>query len=731
MAWKLRQPFEGDRIITVADVPDSAECWVDGSGNYVPNSIAIKIDGTEHILSSVINLDLGFLGIQVPSGVYIKPNTTVEVYAVCETDPESHTVQLLAKPVDFQVYSGVIKACSPQIALNSDINEYIRFFLTGASGNFFTASWTGGPLTMSDFSYQSEDTGNIASTSGGVFSRPAVSATSATLISNGVYAGTPTLTIIPSDTSKYFTTRLGYVELIFDNGNLKYNNYMVASEFEVAAGTYVAGDTFTIDALNQQYVVRKNGTVLFSKNKNITYTVSGGSVVPATSTVGTPVAWNLPTTAGQYTFTGTLGDSIGFQTTVNLHSCADAVNDTFTGTYNAPYSGNVSTNDTACVGENTYYELVPASTPIGGSVVVNQNGTFTFTPTPNFNSAASFQYNIKCGSSFETAEVVDSATATINYFDSCNGVVANWVDVGNTRCQNCTEEKEQRDTNSQCTGNANRWVVNPGGSACTTAPNLVPTGQTRCQNCVSEREVQDLNICSPTYTQKSWQATTGVCDTQASWVDNGQFRCQACVEEKQQYDNKPCSPTFNTTRWVENPIGTQCNRNEQWVNTNEFSCINCVEKRQQINVSVCSPTYNQTRLIDNPGGTACNTSDTWVDTGVTRCNNGVHEKQQTSINACSSNTERWVATGLQVCGCIAQFAFKNLCEENEELISVVVTRTDVVEPNRLISYGPTVITYAQSIGNFNYLAKLGFKLPSGETIVRSITLKNSNCNPVI
>lgn len=730
MAWKLRQPFEGDTLITVEGVDDtpSANCWADGSGNYVSNSITLKINSTDYVLASVVDMDAGYLAISVPSGVFIGPTTTIQVFANCITDPNSTTTTLTAKPVNFQVYSGVIKACSPQVALNSDIDEYIRLFFTTAAGDYFTGKINGVNLALSDFSYQSGDSGNIVVASG-VFSRPALDTANATLISNAVYTGSPVLEISTPSTTKYFTTRFGYIELIFDNGNLLYNNYMISGEVEVASGTYLSTDVFTIEALPSQYIVRKNNVTLFTKPKTISYTVTGGTISPSTSTVGTAVAWNLPSSAGTYTFTGTVGDSVKFTKSVQLHSCADAVVDNYTGTFNTPYSGDVSANDVACVGESTYFELASVPSPVGGTPVVNQNGTFTFTPTTDFNSNASFTYNIRCGSSFGTSEVVDSAQVNINYFNPCTGVVANWVDNGETRCQNCTEEKQQIDLNGQCTGNTDRWVTNTGGSKCNTSPNYVPTGPKRCNNCINEQEVQDLNPCSPTYQQKTWNPDPlgTSCSSTAVWVDNGVFDCQSCVEKKQQRDNTLCSPTYNTTRWVDNPGGTQCNRIPNWQDTNESSCVNCIEYKTQKDISVCSSSYNTTRLAVNPTGTTCNREGVWQDTGNTRCQAGVHQKEQISTNPCSTEQQRWVNTGLPQCGCIVQIFFQNKCTDQGNIVGVTVSKSNVSESNRLVSYTPNVITFSADIGTFNYVVNIVYS--SG--MIHKINYNSYKCSPNI
>lgn len=733
MAWKLRQFFEGDTVVTASGVTSvGTECWISG-GNYATNTIAVKVDGVEHLIpSSDATLSNGYFAAKIPSGTLIGPVSTVQIYAVCEDLPASKTPTLTAKPVNFQIFNDTIKACNPTVIINSDLNEYIRFYLTPNSGTFFNAKINNADLSISNFSYQTGDTGNITSASGN-FSRPTTDTDGASIISNVIYAGSNTLTITPASTSLYFTARLGYIELIFDGGNMKYINYTVSSEVEVAAGTYTVGDVITIESTRPLYTIRKNGVVVFTKNKNISYTVSAGTISPSSSQIGIPVVWNLPSTPGTYTFGATVGDSLKFSRSIILHSCADAVDDFFTGTYNTAYIGNVSTNDVKCTGENNYYELVGTPPYVNsGSIVLNQSsGLFTYTPVLNFNSTAIFYYNIRCGSSFGTSELIDTAKVEVNYYSLCNGVTANWQPNGQIRCTNCTEERQEIDTNSQCTGNAPRWVANPGGSACNVLPTLTPTGLVRCDSCIEQREVQDLNTCSPTYLNKSWvENPNGTqCNRVPVWQDNGITRCQNCIEQKQQRDTATCSSTYNTTRWIDNPGGTQCNRTPVWTDTNQFTCESCVEKKQQKDTNPCSPSFNLFRTIDNPTGEVCNTEPVWVNTGLTRCYNGVHQFEQISSNPCSIEQQRWIEDG-SICGCTPQIAFNNKCEDGTEnvVVGVDVKRENTYEDNRVISFANNVITFGADIGTFTYIVTIIYESGLKPTIIK---YKNYTCNPTL
>lgn len=724
MAWKLRQMFEGDTVITATNVSVlDSECWANTGPVYVANTIALLVDGVEHILPSLSLAVGGFLLAPVPSGVFIKANSSVQIYAVCEDLPASKSDILTAKPVDFAVTNTPVVNCNNQVVINSSIKEYVRFFLTDFVGSYFNAKLNTVNLTLAEFGYASGTTGNIAVSSGN-FSRPSTHGSDAFMISNVSYTPTNRLTVTPASTL-YFTARLGYIELIFNTGALSYINYMTASEVDVSLGSYSISDVIDIDSTPTQYIVRKNGTVILTKNKNINYTVTGGTISPSSSQLTTPVIWNLPTSVGTYTFSATVGDNLRFQKSVQVHSCADAINDDFTGVYNTPFSGDVSTNDIKCTGENNYFEQF--GTVTGGSVVLNQNGTFTFTPTTDYNSVASFSYRIRCGSDFGSSEIIDAGVVTINYYNICNGTTANWVASGQTRCINCVEEKQEIDLNAQCTLNSPRWVANSGGSACNVIPNLVDTGLKRCQSCVSQKEVQDLNSCSATYQAKSWVSTSEVvCNVTPLWIDNGQLRCNNCTEEKQQRDDRTCSPTYNTTQWVSNPGGTQCNRQSNWTDINEQICVNCVEMKRERDTNLCSPSYNLVRNVANPSGTVCNTEAIWEDTGITRCVDNIHQKEQMSANSCSTENTRWINTGLQVCGCIKFQEFKNNCDPSNPITGVTVYKQGIVEGNRVISVTDHTFTFKADPGIFSYIATVTYQ--NGKPKI--ISYPNLNCSPL-
>ncbi|RAI97710.1 gliding motility-associated-like protein [Chitinophaga skermanii] len=69
----------------------------------------------------------------------------------------------------------------------------------------------------------------------------------------------------------------------------------------------------------------------------------------------------------------------------------DAENDSYSGAEDTPLTGNVQDNDADADNDALTSTLIDA---VGGTVVLNANGTFTFTPNLNFNGNATFRYSL-------------------------------------------------------------------------------------------------------------------------------------------------------------------------------------------------------------------------------------------------------------------------------------------------------------------------------------------------
>jgi gliding motility-associated-like protein len=85
-----------------------------------------------------------------------------------------------------------------------------------------------------------------------------------------------------------------------------------------------------------------------------------------------------------------------------------AINDINTTNEDTPVSGNVSTNDDTTDGPDDIYTLV--TSPTNGTITFNADGTYDYTPNPNFTGVDAFTYQL-CDNG--TPNLCDTATVTI------------------------------------------------------------------------------------------------------------------------------------------------------------------------------------------------------------------------------------------------------------------------------------------------------------------------------
>ena len=85
----------------------------------------------------------------------------------------------------------------------------------------------------------------------------------------------------------------------------------------------------------------------------------------------------------------------GIQEVAPPNAPPDAVNDEFEGAFNQPIDGAVLGNDSDPDGDPL--SVIDNTQPASGSVVMNPDGTFTYTPEPGFSGEDSFTYTISDG----------------------------------------------------------------------------------------------------------------------------------------------------------------------------------------------------------------------------------------------------------------------------------------------------------------------------------------------
>ncbi|MDP2524432.1 cadherin-like domain-containing protein, partial [Neptunomonas phycophila] len=155
------------------------------------------------------------------------------------------------------------------------------------------------------------------------------------------------------------------------------------------------GDTLSITGVSNP----TNGTVVLNADGTITFTPDADFVGEAT--------YDYTITDGNGG-TDTATVTIDF---VDMNDGPDAIDDSFNGEEDVPYT--MTAND--LLGNDTDPDSDPltiteVSNPTNGTVVLNADGTVTFTPDENFNGEATYEYTITDGNGG-----FDTATVTIDF----------------------------------------------------------------------------------------------------------------------------------------------------------------------------------------------------------------------------------------------------------------------------------------------------------------------------
>lgn len=142
------------------------------------------------------------------------------------------------------------------------------------------------------------------------------------------------------------------------------------------AGNAAAADTYQPGAVFAAVSQPTHGSLTFNPDGTYTY-------VPAAGYAGTD------------TFTYSVRDASGVTVTATetitiTPPALLAVNDSYSGVYGVPVIGNAAGGDTFAPGS----VFAVATPPTNGSVVMNANGTFTYTPAPGFAGTVVFTYTV-------------------------------------------------------------------------------------------------------------------------------------------------------------------------------------------------------------------------------------------------------------------------------------------------------------------------------------------------
>ena len=216
------------------------------------------------------------------------------------------------------------------------------------------------------------------------------------------FAGTDSFTYTLNDTAGLSSTGTATltINVPVSSPPVATPDSFTGTENHVITGNVMTNDTdpngLSLSVDPGTFATTHGGILQISSDGSFTYT-------PATGFTGTDKVYY------------TLADSAGLKSsglvtlTVNAPQSPPVANpDSFTGTENHVVTGNVMTNDTDPNGLALSVTTGTFATAHGGSVVMNADGTFTYTPAANFAGADTFTYTLN-----DSAGLSATGTATL------------------------------------------------------------------------------------------------------------------------------------------------------------------------------------------------------------------------------------------------------------------------------------------------------------------------------
>ena len=154
------------------------------------------------------------------------------------------------------------------------------------------------------------------------------------------------------------------------------NDYYSTAYVTPMAGDVRTGDSFLAGSAFSAVSQPMNGTLSFSSNGTYTYT-------PAPGFVGTETfAYRITDSAGQ--------TSVAMEVIRVTPPLLVAVSDTYTTPFNAALQGNAGANDIYVAGST----FLAITAPTHGTLAMNSDGTYVYTPTPGYIGVDMFGYAV-------------------------------------------------------------------------------------------------------------------------------------------------------------------------------------------------------------------------------------------------------------------------------------------------------------------------------------------------
>jgi hypothetical protein len=246
---------------------------------------------------------------------------------------------------------------------------------------------------------------------------------------DGRYVYTPAAGYIGTDMFAYAVTDpLGQTRFATDTitvtppaGPVAVDDTYATTYGAPVAGSAANGDNYAPGAVFTVTTLPTHGTLVFNADGTYTYTPSAGFAGTETF---------------QYTVTDAYGHAATATDTITVAApVLAAVNDAYSGVYGVPVAGNAAAGDIFAAGST----FAVAATPAHGSVVMNSNGAYTYTPAAGFAGVDTFTYQItdpagKSVTATDTVTITPPALAAVgdSYTTAYNTTVNGNAALGDT-----------------------------------------------------------------------------------------------------------------------------------------------------------------------------------------------------------------------------------------------------------------------------------------------------------
>lgn len=312
------------------------------------------------------------------------------------------------------------------------------------------------------------------------------------------YVGNEQITYVVSDGNGATDTATLYLTTLKENTLIAINDINQTPEGQAVSGNVLTNDIdpegtdITVDEMtglgaNGSPVListdASNPTTIYDNNGNpagtISYNPNTGeyNFTPADGFTGeVPISYTAVDADGAKD-SATLSIQVVPDPVLGANNPPVANDDTATTPNDTPVSGNVLGNDSDPDGDDLTVNTTPVAGPDHGSVVINPDGTFTYTPDAGFIGEDSFEYEV-CDNG--TPSICTTATVTVNVVpdnnenttyanDDANSGPLNEVLSGNVLDNDTDPEGDTQTVAGAKDSNGNALVVD--GSTQNTLPN--------------------------------------------------------------------------------------------------------------------------------------------------------------------------------------------------------------------------------------------------------------------